>query len=166
MYLYQEGTERLAAESGPMLSWDDVAGICTSELERRAGRGPRRQGLPSLDGHTKEVEENRIQLRHKYDAYRRAQGTAAEPRLRAEYKEAKAKARGQRRRFENLEHAMEVGDMGRFYSGLKELGVTLDEAASGRQVVHTPSELREHFRKIGDAESVVAPDVLSRLPDY
>ena len=31
-------------------------------------------------------------------------------------------------------------------------------------VVHTPSELREHFRKIGDAESVVAPEVLSRLP--
>ena len=131
--------------------------------------------MTTTQKHTKEVEENRIQLRHKYDAYRRAQGTAAEPRLRAEYKEAKAKARGQRRRWcktwllsvvENLEHAMEVGDMGRFYSGLKELGVTLDEAAWGRQVVHTPSELREHFRKIGDAESVVAPDVLSRLPDY
>ena len=42
--------------------------------------------------------------------------------------------------------------------------MTLDEAVSGRQVVHTPSELREHFRKIGDAESVVAPEVLSRLP--
>ena len=61
---------------------------------------------------------------------------------------------------------MEVGDTGRFYSGLKELGVTLDEAASGRQVVHTPSDLREHFRKIGDAESVVALEVFSRLsPD-
>ena len=33
-------------------------------------------------------------------------------------------------------------------------------------MVHTPSELREHFRKIGDAESVVALEVLSRLsPD-
>ena len=61
---------------------------------------------------------------------------------------------------------MEVGDMERFYSGLKELGVTLDEAASGRQVAHTPSELREHFWKIGDAESVVTSAVLSRLlPD-
>ena len=150
-----------------------MACIYTSELERIAGRGSRRQGLPFLDGHAKEVEQNRTQLRNKYDACRRAQGTAAEPRLRAEYKEAKAKARGQRRRWrktwllsvvEKLEHAMEVGDMGRFYSGLKELGVTLDEAVSGRQVVHTPSELREHFRKIGDAESVVAPEVLSRLP--
>ena len=59
---------------------------------------------------------------------------------------------------------MEVGDMERFYSGLNELRVTLDEAVSGRQVAHTPSELREHFRKIGDVESVVAPEVLSRLP--
>ena len=143
-----------------------MACICTSELERIAG-------LPFLDGHAKEAEKNRTQLRNKYDACRRAQGTAAEPRLRAEYKEAKAKARGQRRRWrktwllsvvEKLEYAMEVGDMGRFCSGLKELGVTLDEAASGRQVAHTPSELREHFRKIGDAESVVAPEVLSRLP--
>ena len=170
---YREGTERLAAESGRVLSWDDVACICTSELERLAGRGSRRQGLPFLDGHAKEVEKNRTQLRYQYDAYRRVQGTDAEPRLRGEYKEAKAKARGQRRHWrktwllsvvEKLEHAMEVGDMGRFYSGLKELGVTLDEAASGRQVVHTPSELREHFRRIGDAESVVVPEVLSRLP--
>ena len=129
---YCEGTERLAAESGPKLSWDDVACICTSELERLVGRGSRRQGLPFLDGHAKDVEKNRTQLRQQYDAYRRTQGTAAEPRLRAEYKEAKAKARGQRRRWrktwllsvvEKLEHAMEVGDMGRFYSGLKELGV-------------------------------------------
>ena len=163
---YREGTERLASESGPILSWDDVACICTSELERIAGRGSRRQGLPFLDGHAKEVEKNRTQLRNQYDSYRRAQGTAAVPRLRAEYEEAKAKARGQRRRWRKtwLLSAMEVGDMGRFYSGLKELGVTLDEAASGRQVMHTPSELREHFRKIGDAESVVAPEVLSRLP--
>ena len=170
---YCEGTERLAAESGPELSWDDVACICTSELERLAGRGSRRQGLPFLDGHAKDVEKNRTQLRQQYDAYRRAQGTTAEPRLRAKYKDAKAKARGQRRRWrktwllsvvEKLEHAMEVGDMVRFYSGLKELGVPLDEAASGRQVVHAPSEFREHFRKIGDAESVVAPAVLSRLP--
>ena len=121
-----------------MLSWDDVACICTSEPERLAGRGSRRQGLLFLNGHSKEVEKNRTQLRHQYDAYRCAHGTAAEPRLRAEYKEAKAKARGQRRRWrktwllsvvEKLEHATEVGDTGRFYSGLKELGVTLDEAA-------------------------------------
>ena len=48
---YREGTERLAAESGPVLSWDDVACICTSEPERLAGRGSRRQGLLFLDGH-------------------------------------------------------------------------------------------------------------------
>ena len=84
---YREETERLAAESGPTLSWDDVACICTSELERIAGRGSRRQGLPFLDGHVKEVEQNRTQLRNQYDACRRALGTAAEPRLRAEYKE-------------------------------------------------------------------------------
>ena len=69
-----------------------MARICTSELERIAGRGSRKQGLPFLDGHAKEVEKNRTQLRNQYDAYRRAQGNAAEPRLRAEYKEAKAKA--------------------------------------------------------------------------
>ena len=60
---YREGTKRLAAESGPTLSWDDVACICTSELERIAGRGSRRQGLPFLDGHAKEVEQIRTQLR-------------------------------------------------------------------------------------------------------
>ena len=59
---------------------------------------------------------------------------------------------------------MGCGDLGRFYKGLRELGLKLQENSTRAMEMHTPAQLKDHFMKIGDAESVVADSVLERLP--
>ncbi|CAK0895742.1 unnamed protein product [Prorocentrum cordatum] len=160
----------------PRVDWTEIAKICADELEAVAGRGRQLQGRPFLDGHATEVREGKARLRALAEARQRAMGTPAEQSCREELRTVTQSFRRDRRRWRRawvssvvteLNHSMAVGDLHRFYQGLRELGVTMDSVSHAGKTLHTPEELRTHFMKIGEAESVVSEAVLARLPpDY
>ena len=53
---------------------------------------------------------------------------------------------------------------GKFYRGLRELGVTLEERSMRGRTEYSPEDLKARFECLGKEASIVSDEVLSRLP--
>jgi hypothetical protein len=166
---YHNEMENLATDENlpQEWTWEFLADQCKEEIEKLVGRGRLAKGTPYMDGHYKQVVEGREQMRALASKYDNNAIT------RAEYLQAKKTFRAKRRRWraqwldevlKDIERSMGCGDLGRFYKGLRELGLHLQENSARAIEMHTPAQLKDHFMKIGDAESIVSDAVLERLP--
>ena len=130
-------------------------------------------GAPYLDGHKKEVREGKERLHVMGQKFYEARGTVNEIKLKKELYAEKQEFMRKRRKWRaewldtmlaDIEKADKMGDAYRFYKGLRKLGVCYQDNSKQRVIQHSLEELRSHFMKIGDEASVVAEEVLKRLP--
>ena len=168
---YEDLTNELAEEAE--CTWQSIAGVCVKAVEDTVGRGSCNIGGLYLDGKGSAVKQERDNLKAMHNKMRHMQGKPEEAALKEQYAVERKKFRGKRRQIrrewiegilKELDHAMAIGDLGKFYMGLRELGVSIEEFSQRGRVEHTPEQLKQHFEAIGKEQIVVTAEVLSRLP--
>ncbi|CAK0831872.1 unnamed protein product, partial [Prorocentrum cordatum] len=170
---YSAKTAEAMQQAPPDGSWTVLAGIMVKACEDTAGRDPERIGLPYLAGHAKEAIKRHAEIERLLTAVKESKDVPTATQARTTLRQARAALKRDKRRWKaqwvssvcgDLEQALHWQDMGRFYRGLRSLGVDLAKFSTRGQQEFTSDQIAEHFAKIGAEPNEVDVEALELPP--
>ena len=165
--IFAEAPQRSCHQSIPQLTEAMVAAV-----EASAGRARKATHVPFLVGHEKEAREDREQYLRLCARVRSAPDPASQRVCRQARNEFCRHMRTRRRHWkgawlkrliQRVEEAAEMGDWGRFYQVLRELGQSTYDLKRRDKQEHTAPALRTHYAAISAEINEVRPEVLAEL---
>ena len=143
----------------PECGWQDLCKVLINVAVQVVGRErPKSLGTPWTAADEEVLAKERMGLRAAWEKVREAQGTEEEAELQrlakslgSKHKKNKDKARERwiRDAVDELDKAVDQGDLARFYAGLRKMGIGFHQKSREGQEPFTLKEMRDHVEKIG-----------------